>query len=507
MSAKMKMNRKMLLAVAMTVVVLAVAPVTRAQSTASPVPELDEEASQSSSQPLAGFFDAVVRNRRDEEEQSAAGADIVEDDAGLRGEKPPVILDGGYQFVNAIPFMFGGELLGQPVCRMNFNMTCGEYYLSRAKEVCQCDLRPSELPPSDEWSYYKLPEAFGLDDSQTTAKPFEVKNYDIKNQELAWSIIKEYKQSPFANVGDLSPKRDRKTGDVSITLPLGKFTSTDALCRHFFANMTRDVATEFFKTSYPLTGKMPKGKTRGCVVGSRVDDRARQAEGMPWDGKVFTPFEGKMNNLVNIAGFGTETVPGYLGLGRSWLNTSESTMLVQYPIDPYWSGVSQLYTLGTMPGSFPDYRDEIREVPEMPGLFFGRMYVRPFSGPNRPPVGGPYRVYALSFVLMQTQEGLEEWADMLEEGYEPEMGDAVVNAALRNTANILTGQAGEAPIHGQEFPQEKLGYSYKDVESFDSSVTAARDRGAELVRHPDVARLRLADMGRRRAQTEGTRAG
>jgi len=108
---------------------------------------------------------------------------------------------------------------------------------------------------------------------------------------------------------------------------------------------------------------------------------------------------------------------------------------------------------------------------------------------------------------MQTQEGLEEWADMLEEGYEPEMGDAVVNAALRNTANILTGQAGEAPIHGQEFPQEKLGYSYKAVESFDSSVTAARDRGAELVRHPDVARLRLADMGRRRAQTEGTRAG
>merc|ERR1712127_252568 len=70
----------------------------------------------------------------------------------------------------------------------------------------------------------------------------------------------------------------------------------------------------------------------------------------------------------------------------------------------------------------------------------------------------------------------EEWADMLEEGYEPEMGDAVVNAALRNTANILTGQAGEAPIHGQEFPQEKLGYSYKAVESFDSSVTAARDR-------------------------------
>lgn len=459
-------------------------------------PPIEEEAMGAAAQsptPAPSAFDPYTAAGT----QSAADAT---DDAGLRGRKPPIIMDGGYHLVNAIPAFFGGEMLGQPVCRAQFGgQTCGEYYLSRAKEVCQCDLSPAELPPADEWGYYALPSAFGLDDPATSAKPFEMRNYEIDNPVLARSLVRLYANSPWANVQELRPTQDRATGDLSVTLPFSKFRSTDALCRHFFANLTRDVATAFFNTSYPLTGKVPKGKTRGCVVGSRINDRAARAAGMPWDGKVFTPHEGKMRNLVNIAGFSTETVPGYVGLGRSWLNASESSILVQYPIDPYWSGISQLYSLGTMPGSFPDYRDELREVPEIPGLFFGRMYVRPWAGPNP----GPYRVYALSFVLFQTEEGLEEWQEELETGYVPEVGDPVINAALQNTVNILTLQEGEQPIHGQEWPRDALGYDYVENAPFDTSVAAARDRGAEKVEHPDVVRLRLARLAQAGASQAG----
>ena len=90
-----------------------------------------------------------------------------------------------------------------------------------------------------------------------------------------------------------------------------------------------------------------------------------------------------------------------------------------------------------------------------------------------------------------------------ETGYVPEVGDPVINAALQNTVNILTLQEGEQPIHGQEWPRDALGYDYVENAPFDTSVAAARDRGAEKVEHPDVVRLRLARLAQAGASQAG----
>ena len=237
---------------------------------------------------------------------------------------------------------------------------------------------------NDEWRYAVIKEAGNL----TTPPPFKLANYYVP--EL--------------------PTNDK-------VLRLGQFDSVETACSTFLRAMSFETADALYKSGAHTISRHPKGRTRGCVVGQ--DFWATQAAFLPWDGKVFQP-GGRMSNVADnmygIPGLDITTVPGTYGLGRSWANVSENAIVVQYPPDPYWIMQSRINTLNMMPGNFPDYRDEIREVPSMPGLFMGKMYVRPFSGGDvwQGPNPGPYRWLGVHFVVMQAEEGAEEYDKMLE---------------------------------------------------------------------------------------------
>lgn len=304
-------------------------------------------------------------------------------DAGL-GAHPDIEPGGApMQHSRHLNFASLAMLPGGTLLAAAANAGIDDMWLDRVQEGCRCDLSPMERPPFDEWSYWRYPEAVNLSDDDTTPQPVKLEKHYVK--------------------------------EIDATARFDRYSDVIELCDGFFRRMNYSTADVLYRTAFPLTGKQPKGRTRGCVVGIGDEEGgyANLAAALPWDGKVFRP-DGTVRNKAQLLGVEQNTVPGDFGLGRSWANASESSLLIQYPQSLEWQALSRLWA-PTMPGNFYNYRDELREIPSLPGVFLGKMYVRPFSAGD--PQGqnqGPYRWFALHFVVMQTEEGLEDWA-LLEE--------------------------------------------------------------------------------------------
>lgn len=291
----------------------------------------------------------------------------------------------------------------------------------------------------DEWRYATIVEAGNI----TTPPPFKLANYYVP-----------------------------ELGGVT---RLSQYNSIEDLCGTFFRQMTYKQADDLYASGAKSIRRHPKGKTRGCVVGD--DFWATQAAFLPWDGKVFQP-NGRMSNVADnmygIPGFDITTVPGTYGLGRSWRNVTEKAIVVQYPPDPFWIMQSRINTLNMMPGNFPDYRDEIREVPSMPGLFMGKMYVRPYSGGDvwQGPNPGPYRWLGVHFVVMQTEEGADQYDKMLD------CDKGINNAEFCPDGELLVGNL--ASTVGRFIPGTE-GNIYSDVINGDVEALGRAIRGYGLL--------------------------
>ncbi|GHP06008.1 hypothetical protein PPROV_000475500 [Pycnococcus provasolii] len=349
-------------------------------------------------------------------------------------------------FVNpaSILAMPGGQMLNAAA-----RTGVDDMWLDRVQDGCKCDLSPMERPPFDENSYWKYPQSVKLNDDDTTPQPLKLEKSYIPS--------------------------------LNAYARLDKYSDISELCDSFFKNMNYTTADTLYRSSFPLTGKQPKGRTRGCVVSE--GDYERMASGLPWNGKVFRP-DGKVRNKATLLGVEQNTVPGEFGLGRSWANASETSLLIQYPMSLEWQALSRLWAPG-MPGNFYNYRDELREIHGMPGAFMGKMYVRPFSGGD--PTGsnqGPYRWFALHFVVMQTEEGLEDWALLkeCEKGATNRMclpGDGI--PVVEAVPLFLGGrEAADAATNNNVDPAKP-----SDVKSFDVGYQSELDPASFIKRGPD----------------------
>ena len=110
-------------------------------------------------------------------------------------------------------------------------------------------------------------------------------------------------------------------------------------------------------------GQLPSGKASGRAIlfgGSRLSGPASKVGRAFWQGKVFSPEEGRAVNRF----FGIKSVPAALGYGPSWRDGNQAIILD-------YAETSRLYA---------PYRDEIREV--SPGLFLGLMFDRRTQPPK-----------------------------------------------------------------------------------------------------------------------------
>lgn len=191
---------------------------------------------------------------------------------------------------------------------------------------------------------------------------------------------------------------DRKTGwPLVYKHPRGYLNQQDYCDRalQFQASWTTD---DIYSKSKPFTGNIPKGCIKGCILGMNLQDI--YARTFNWDGKCFFPG----GRVFNYREPGRNIVlEGENSLGQSWYD-QETTMFLEYPDNWWWMFWTRIATLGQL-WDYTIYHDEIRESPT-PGLFMGLTYLYPFNTVNL----SPFRVIGIRFALMQTAEGLWEYA-------------------------------------------------------------------------------------------------
>lgn len=112
-----------------------------------------------------------------------------------------------------------------------------------------------------------------------------------------------------------------------------------------------------------VAGPIPSGRLRGRALvrpGSRLAPLISGAAGAVWQGKVFDPARGRVQNRF----FGIRSVPAAVAYGPSWRDGAPAIVLD-------YSQTSRLYA---------DFRDEIRQIG--PNLYLGLMFDRTTAPPE-----------------------------------------------------------------------------------------------------------------------------
>lgn len=199
------------------------------------------------------------------------------------------------------------------------------------------------------------------------------------------------------------------------------------------------------------TGNVPKGCMTGAIVGTGVmAEVIRSSSAESWNGKCF--FSLLNNTLYNI--LKTDTGPDILAIKGHYTEQDAASFLdgkpsvrFTYPKTQYWEDNQNLYSNGDIMIDYHNFIDEVREHPDIPGMFLGLMWLNERNGMqgmqrifgdymrvstnigdvrfgdeddvdgvvfNSKAVGDGstmedmYRIPVASFVLFQTEKGYEE---------------------------------------------------------------------------------------------------
>lgn len=205
-----------------------------------------------------------------------------------------------------------------------------------------------------------------------------------------------------------------------------KYRSVQEYCDGELTKLSQGQLRRVYEDSYPLTGNTPRGCVIGCLMGNGIVERWLRRRGLMWNGKCFDPGYRVWNYMIprlpgegdssgggninngNVTRFLLRMIPGlYTQGGISWAD-NRPTIFIDYPPNLYWQAVTMLAT-APLSVRYPNFHDEIREVPQSPGLFVGVSWAKPFTLTNL----SPLRIVALRFALFQTRSGLEEFDDQI----------------------------------------------------------------------------------------------
>lgn len=208
---------------------------------------------------------------------------------------------------------------------------------------------------------------------------------------------------PLAN-----PMCQERTGYPFPFEPPPGYSDQMDYCRRYLQLMPPWKTDKMFATSLPMTGNLPKGCVKGCILGMAPQDIYTRS--FSWRGKCFFPQnvkdsrgEPEWPEVMNYQEPGRIlAIPGALDDGTSWFD-GQPTLFLDYPFDLFWMVITWIATQMRLM-DYTDFHDEIREVPDQPGLFVGLSYAIPNSQAN----GTPFRAVGIRFILMQTAEGLVE---------------------------------------------------------------------------------------------------
>jgi hypothetical protein len=181
----------------------------------------------------------------------------------------------------------------------------------------------------------------------------------------------------------------------------GDYTSNNQFCSRNLSLGTPAQLDDLYARSLPLSGNLPKGCVRGCVLGIMPwDFLTRQ---LPWAGKC-VGHDAQVWNYQNFPFPRAMYVPGKIVPTTSWFD-KKPALLLDYYNSAWWRSVVPFFSTGLV-WDYTAYWDELREVPELPGVFLGISYAKPLTIPNPT----PFPLTFVRFALFQENEGLVEAA-------------------------------------------------------------------------------------------------
>lgn len=248
-----------------------------------------------------------------------------------------------------------------------------------------------------------MPHAFYAEQRRRGASDADIFTMGI--QEEPWQHLANFTTKaediapPFAFQDYYTPALGGQGGAVA---RLSRYETVSELCSGFLRRLNVSAFDRLYRAAaYPsISPRRPSGKAEGCVVGlGGMEMRARLA---PWSGKDF----GANGEVMNLGwSEGMETVRGTYGIGRSWDDLKTPALIIQYKEEELdWAVRAFEGPLGIR---FKTFRDEIREV--WPGLFLGKVFVRPNQNPGSSVSNGwlrgrqPFRWLCLHFALIQKE--------------------------------------------------------------------------------------------------------
>lgn len=308
----------------------------------------------------------------------------------------------------------------QMVSGMPLFNTIGSTVDDTNRPACVCRLNPSALS-----EIYEADDAIPqscIDQTNAIIDRYALTDLDMTRVVLppAHDAIEQSMEGKMAAPGNYKINAlcyDRRTASTPFRPSVYGVHSDYEFYRVFLKQTTTEsLATMYRNAGLHPTGHSPKGCLNGFIVGSGYGSYVRENYST-WDGKCFRP-DGRVWNTVKPGeGPPVWTLPGkWKADGDSWFDSADATTLT-YPNNEYWIKMTQLVSNGTVQ-TYTLFRDEVREVPDIPGLFLGQVHLLNVPGvivsenlnENLPRDAVPVRGQPLFyFALFQSDEGLVDY--------------------------------------------------------------------------------------------------